>query len=275
MKKSDRERHTDASTCKMMPECFEPGPYEILIGRGRRCTTHWGNERFRSMVSDELVAYRAANDCKRSKSVIIGRVLANIKTHSPSAGFIKMDAGTSRWLSLTAAASRVTIAQAFRDALNDSYRSSKRSKQAKRRVAKEDQEVVQPVAKKMKIKKEMDAGIDDGLLDMDPLPFVRRHRSNNECFMSTVQFENLFAAFTQGVNVEENPFEPIPMAAGALSCTTSMEDHDCFELFPMDQAGQTLHSNGGGAVDIKESLTTSGSFGSSTPYRIVRAAICA
>ena len=135
MKKSDRERRTDASTCKMMPVDFEPGPYEVLIGRGRRCTMHWGNQRFRGMIRDELEGYAAA-DCKRHKSSIIGRVLGDIKKYSPHAGFVKKDVATGRWLSLTDAASRVSIAQAFRDALEDNYRSSKHSKQVKRRVEK-------------------------------------------------------------------------------------------------------------------------------------------
>ncbi|CAB9523917.1 Nitrilase family, member 2 [Seminavis robusta] len=135
MKKSDRERRTDASTCKMMPAGFVPGPYEILIGRGRRCTNHWGNQRFRHMIETELEGYAAA-ECKRHKSSIIGRVLADIKKHSPNKGFIKKDVASGRWLAFTDAASRVAIAQAFRDALDDTYKSSKHSKQVKRRMDK-------------------------------------------------------------------------------------------------------------------------------------------
>ena len=101
------DRRTDAASSIILPLEFTPGIYEVIIGRGRRCTDHYGNLRFKSIVDFELEAYSAA-ECKRQKSAIIARVLGLIKQNS-SAGFVKKDVETGRWLSLNQAASRVTI----------------------------------------------------------------------------------------------------------------------------------------------------------------------
>lgn len=299
MKKSDRERRTDASTCKMMPQDFEPGPYEVLIGRGRRCTMHWGNQRFRSMIHDELEGYAAA-DCKRHKSSIIGRVLGDIKKHSPHAGFVKKDVSSGRWLSLTDAASRVTIAQAFRDALEDSYRSSKHSKQIKRRIEKKShhseestlpplptpaedqvnsnediffqQEEVDLVSGDALMAKlgemDMDLGFED--LDLDPLPLdpvpaaAPAPSTFEEDVISDEEFNLLYQAFaSNNSDASGNPFEPLPIAIPSSSRKRSRHSNS------------KNRSNKHGYV-VKEGYTPSSTaFGSNTPFRDVRVAMSA
>ena len=251
MKKSDRERRTDASTCKMMPQNFEPGPYEVLIGRGRTCTNHWGNQRFRGMVRDELAAYTAVTDCKRSKSVIIGRILGDIQKHSPHAGFVKKDADTGRWLSLTAAASRVAIAQAFRDALANTYRSSKHSKQVKRRVERTAQQT-KPQDAQVGHKKGGDVFAFD-TLDLEPLPLDQTCSSADHTTISASEFDSLFAAFTQDVSMQDDPFEPAPIAPT-----------------PLPRADTHSRSDA-----TKENLAASSYFGSDTPFRVIRVAMSA
>jgi hypothetical protein len=251
MKKSDLERRTDASTCKMMAPGFVPGPYEILIGRGRRCTMHWGNQRLRHMIATELEGYAAAN-CKRHKSSIIGRVLADIKKHSPHAGFIKNDVATGRWLSFTDAASRVAIAQAFRDALDDSYKSSKHSKQAKRKMYKSPAlpftdlasfAQMKPIPLLIKLDdvekdddtKMMDASIDDATsIEAFPefgrqnnlLPGNMEYLPLDDASMSQVmigsdEFDALFCAFARdGTDMEDSPYEPLPLALAESSVSS-------------------------------------------------------
>ena len=248
MKKSDLERRTDAKTCKMMPENFEPSPYEVLIGRGRRCTDHWGNQRFRKMVRDELPAYTAVTDCKRSKSVIIGRILADIQQHSPDAGFVKKDAGTGRWLSLTAAASRVAIAQAFRDALADTYRSSKHSKQVKRRV---ERTVLQ---EKSRERKGNVFAFDE--LDLEPLPLDQEdERSKTDIeqsdAVSASEFDILFSVFTRNLSMQENPYEPVPIAPSSRVQVTPV------------------------SKETEGKSVAAGCFGSDTPDRDIRVAMSA
>lgn len=106
-----KNRRTDAASSIILPVSFVPGIYEVIIGRGRQCTEHYGNLRFKSIVEYELEAYSAAQ-CKREKSAVIGRVLELVKQRSP-AGFVKKDVVTGHWLSLNQAASRVTIVSGF------------------------------------------------------------------------------------------------------------------------------------------------------------------
>lgn len=247
MKKSDLERRTDAKTCKMMPEDFVPGPYEVLIGRGRRCTSHWGNQRFRKMVLDELPAYTAVTDCKRSKSVIIGRILGNIQQHSPNAGFVKKDVGTGRWLSLTAAASRVAIAQAFRDALADTYRSSKHSKQVKRKIER--------TVLRQKPQAQEGTVFAFDMVDLEPLPLHQGERDvtrvDESGAMSAGEFDSLFLVFTRNMSMQDNPFEPVPIAPSSHVQTSSRDK------------------------TAKKNTEASSYFVSDTPDRDVRAAMSA
>ena len=270
MKKSDRERRTDASTCKMMPVGFTPGPYEVIIGRGRRCTMHWGNQRFRSMIDAELAGYTDAQDCKRQKSSIIGRVLADIQHHSPHAGFVKKDVGTGRWLSLTDAASRVTIAQAFRDALVDTYRSSKHSKQVKRRIEKKggrpSKRAKRELPKEDTMTMELEASFQDSFtLVASTIADVEDEPSSSHSEMDLMgkdDFDALFDAFAGDVvNMEDNPFEPLPLA-------TSMS-------IPMPTPLPPLPPRTQGSLKRNDVSSSSTPFGSTVPYRDVRAAMSA
>jgi hypothetical protein len=299
MKKSDLQRRTDVSTCKMMAPGFVPGPYEILIGRGRRYATHWGNKRFRHMIAMELEGYAAA-DCKRHKSSIIGRILADIKKHSPHAGFIKTDVGTGRWLSFTDAASRVVIAQAFRDALDDSYKSSKHSKQIKRRMDKNpamsysDAQIFAQLALMPDLIEQDKCEKDDDLKMMDmsmdgavsfeapPEPGKQRNlapgnmapRPFGDASMSQVmtgidEFDALFRAFARdNVDMKDNPYEPLPLANSSVSSIGAGELVATPPASPRQIAEQPRYS--------KNSMSNIpvASFGS-TPFRDVRAAMTA
>lgn len=94
-----------------------------------------GNRRFRAMVKDELRVYSAGK--KGKKSSIIKRILRHIRSNClDDIGFIKQDALTGRYYTANENAAKVTIAQAFRDALHEhGYKSSKQHKQHKRDIA--------------------------------------------------------------------------------------------------------------------------------------------
>lgn len=95
-------------------------------------TNHSGNERFRELIYSEIKAYAAAEN-KTAKSAIIFRVLQEVKNGSPeTGGFVKQDSKTKRWFAVEDATGRTTTAQAFRDALSSSYKSSKQFKQQRR-----------------------------------------------------------------------------------------------------------------------------------------------
>jgi hypothetical protein len=121
---------------RLLPLDYVPGPYVVMIGRGRRCFNNEGNRRFRAMVKAELQDYSVGR--KSKKSSIIKRILREIRGNcSDGVGFIKHDVLAGRYFTATTTTAKVTVAQAFRDALNDTigYKSSKQHKQFKRDIA--------------------------------------------------------------------------------------------------------------------------------------------
>lgn len=125
----------DKEKARILPKEFTPGPDHVIIGRGKRCATHEGNQRLRNIVKAELKAY--VSTCNKiEKSVILLRVMRQVKrSNKDKIGFVKQDVNTGRWMELSDFASRVAVAQAFRDANpGRGYRSSRQSKQHKRRT---------------------------------------------------------------------------------------------------------------------------------------------
>lgn len=118
-------------------------------------------------------------------------------------------------------------AQAFRDACQDSYRSSRKSKQVKRKIQKEAQEGKKPEVKqreKAKPPKEETLpplnGQDEFDLDLEigenffeeteRIPVITTEEEPT--VISEDSFTNLFEAFAENVDLSDNPYEPIPIA---------------------------------------------------------------
>jgi len=129
-----KKRPRSSDEPRLLPLDFDIAPDLVMIGRGRRCLNNEGNRRFRAMVKAELHDYSTGK--KGTKSNIIKKILRHVRNSCPDGiGFIKQDACTGRYYTATENAAKVTIAQAFRDALNDGYKSSKHHKQLKRDLA--------------------------------------------------------------------------------------------------------------------------------------------
>ena len=108
---------------------YQPHENDVLIGRGRMVETH--NKKFRALISAHLTAYYNAQT-KATKSTIILRIFQHVK-RGGGIGFIKREASSRRFFVVEDAAARISIAQAFRDALSSEYKSSKQYKQQKRK----------------------------------------------------------------------------------------------------------------------------------------------
>lgn len=68
---------------------------------------------------------------------MIYQMLHQLKKKSPeTGGFVKQDPKTKRWYAVLGSAARTTTAQAFRDALSPSYKSSKQFKKHRRSIYK-------------------------------------------------------------------------------------------------------------------------------------------
>ena len=119
-----------------LPEDFAPSKNEIIVGRGKRVLHHAGNKKLRMLVQAEIGPYSAAAN-RAAKTVIITRIFKSIMADS-TIGFVKRDTSTKRYFKMENTASKTTIAQYFRDALADDYKSSKKYKQQLRDAIKED-----------------------------------------------------------------------------------------------------------------------------------------
>lgn len=90
------------------------------------------NERFRRIVQSKLEKYSAASS-RPEKSEILSSIVSEVRLNSPDGGFVKQDTGTGKWFEVGDFLAREKTSQAFRDALHEDYRSSKKSKHEKRR----------------------------------------------------------------------------------------------------------------------------------------------
>lgn len=118
----------------VLPEEYVLGPQDVIIGRGKKCLRNPGNRRFRSLVQASLAAYSNALT-KVKKSEIIMDVLNQVRgsgEDSAVAGFVKIDSSSGRYVQVEEASCRIAIAQAFRDALHNTYKSSKKHKKMRR-----------------------------------------------------------------------------------------------------------------------------------------------
>jgi hypothetical protein len=67
----------------------------VICGRGKRCYTHIGNERFRQRVATMLDEYSRAKS-KLDKSGVLASVVDQVRALSPKGGFVKQDEN-GRW----------------------------------------------------------------------------------------------------------------------------------------------------------------------------------
>lgn len=248
---------------RLLPKDFTPSINEVIIGRGRKVVNHSGNQRFQDLIHSHLSEYSKAKT-KTSKSAIIRRVLLEVKEGSAEGvgGFVKQDASTKRWYAMEEASARISTAQAFRDALSGSYRSSRQYKQQRRwnmrTPGSNDTEAVEEVKetepappKKLEPVRSISAfpaaaappaqgiaglrGIlssaldlmDDSMFDDDlgstPVP--------NASFAPMVpapaavedDLTSLLARYESQVEITANPFEPTPIkSSGTTTATRSM-----------------------------------------------------
>lgn len=123
----DKYEHENA-----LPDDFKPGPNSVIIGRKKNCYTSVGNLRLRDICLMRLPAYSKCGK-KKDKSEIVSDIVKLIRDSCPRGGaFVKRDA-SGKWHEVKDVVARERVASIFRDFLHDQYRSSSKSKVAKRR----------------------------------------------------------------------------------------------------------------------------------------------
>ena len=124
----------------LLPETFQPGPFDVLCGRGRTCKDAPGNKAYREIIMNHLQVY-AASTTKLAKGQIISNIMDQIKQQcyeyhrDKIGGFVKQSNG--RWYDVGEFLAREKTSQCFRDALAALYSSSAQSKYLRRRASKE------------------------------------------------------------------------------------------------------------------------------------------
>jgi hypothetical protein len=110
----------------------------VIIGRGKKVKHHPANIKYRALIESQLEAYSCAAT-KGLKSNILWKVLHEVRGYSKSRlGFVKRDSDTGRWYAIDDSSAKVNISQAFRDGLENSYKSSKARKHLKRKKSLEE-----------------------------------------------------------------------------------------------------------------------------------------
>jgi hypothetical protein len=115
----------------MLPRGFEPSPYSVVCGRGRKSSEAFGNRRLNVIASLYVKRYSNATR-KEEKSGIVTEILEVIRSACPDSrhAFVKQING--KWWSVQNLHAREKVGTVLRDCLHSKYKSSTKSKLAKR-----------------------------------------------------------------------------------------------------------------------------------------------
>jgi hypothetical protein len=118
-----------------LPDDFKPNGYTVLCGQGKEYFNNVGNRRFRVIVSMYLERY-SLSETKTEKSAIVTDVMSIMR--GAGGGFCKLDKRI--WYEVGDVAAREKVGSYFRDCLHMQYRSSAKSKTARRRKSRKLQQ---------------------------------------------------------------------------------------------------------------------------------------
>lgn len=125
-----------------LPLDFMPAPYTVVIGKSKNHSTVVGNQRLRVLATASLSKYSGAKT-KKEKSSIVSSLVKAVRDACPVGAFVKFQDG--RFWDVNDHVAREKVGYVLRDLLHSKYKSSAKSKLAKRKLAK-DRKV--PAAKK-------------------------------------------------------------------------------------------------------------------------------
>jgi hypothetical protein len=122
------------STTSTLPRDVVPNEHQCIIGRGRVVKLHKGNVKFDAICKKYATDYKNAAS-KSEKGNILTRIVNEVHEGAPDAGFVRKDPQTGAWTLVTEdSLHRQTVAQAMRNVLYTSYRSSKQFKSKRRAI---------------------------------------------------------------------------------------------------------------------------------------------
>ena len=117
-----------------LPIDFQPDHLSVVIGRGRAFNEAAGNQNLKVLATYFVRRYKEAPS-KQDKSSIVSRIVQMVEDACPDGGFVTLNGG--RWWTVDDHTKRDGVARVLRDLLSDRYKSSSKSKVARRRVARD------------------------------------------------------------------------------------------------------------------------------------------
>ena len=128
--RSKDRKSTKVST--VLDDGFRPSPYSVICGRGKRFFDAVGNRRLKVTASLFFNQYSKAD--KDGKMAIVSTIIAITRAACPKGAFIKLVEG--RWVEVNDRTVREKVGSVLRDYLHEQYRSSSKSKVARRKSIK-------------------------------------------------------------------------------------------------------------------------------------------
>jgi len=119
---------------RLLPPSFQPYPSTVIVGNGNpQIRKASGNQRLKELVHSHMKAYSIAHE-RADKASIVSEIMYAIRSECPEGAFVKFDG--HNWYELNERGTRERITSFFRDALGHQYKSSTKSKIAKKREMK-------------------------------------------------------------------------------------------------------------------------------------------
>lgn len=209
-----------------LPKSYQPTAQEVVIGRGRKIQQHEGNINLREIVMSKAKEYVGSTD-KTFKSSVITSIGYQVKAASKFGGFVKKDPSRDQWFVVSESCVRATTAQAFRDCLSPSYKSSKFSKQRRRWTAKETETAVSSNGSKQDMAMPSSDFNCSGMpiSSFDPLTVVTLQRE------AAHQYHNDRFFFSVTPTIMCSPF---PLTSSSVPSTTSAILQRCLDMLDED-----------------------------------------
>jgi hypothetical protein len=123
--------HTPYECSCVLPVDFTPSKNTVIVGGGMQPKQNMGNKRLRELASTFLPQYSEATD-KRTKSRIVSCIVHMVRNACPEGGAFVKYAKNGLWYEVNDTVAREKIGYSFRDLLSHRYRSSSKSKVARR-----------------------------------------------------------------------------------------------------------------------------------------------
>jgi hypothetical protein len=135
---------------RMLPGGFKPSPYSVICGRGRKSSEAFGNRRLTVIASLYVKRYSDATK-KEEKSGIVTEIMDVIRSACPDSRHAFVRETNGQWWRVQNLHAREKVGTVLRDCLHSKYKSSTKSKLAKRKKLLTQQKYEIPIGKSLSI----------------------------------------------------------------------------------------------------------------------------